>query len=122
MGLLVLSRHIDEEIAIGDDIRVILVGINGENGRARIGIEAPIDIPVNRLEVHEAILRRHKVDRLDRLPLAKQPRAAGAAPTEIVLDEATKMARNILATTVEHSGTHAMRAVCHELLRMKGVA
>lgn len=119
MGLLVLSRHIDEEIAIGDDIRIILVGINGENGRARIGIEAPIDIPVNRLEVHEAILRRHKVDRLDRLPLAKQPRAAGA---EIVIDAPSRMARNYLQTTVEHSGTHAMRAVCAELLRMKGLA
>lgn len=53
MGLLVLSRHVDEVIKIGDDIRVIVVDIRGD--KVRIGVEAPNHIAVHRLEVYEAI-------------------------------------------------------------------
>lgn len=53
--MLVLSRHRDESIQIGDDIIVTIVDIRGD--KVRIGIEAPSNVPVHRREVYEAIVR-----------------------------------------------------------------
>jgi len=53
--MLVLSRKQSESICIGDDIRVMLVSIRGE--KARLGIEAPREIPVHRQEVAKRIER-----------------------------------------------------------------
>ena len=53
--MLVLSRHRDESIMIGDDIVVTIVDIRGD--KVRLGINAPQDIPVHRQEVYEAIKR-----------------------------------------------------------------
>ena len=62
--MLVLSRHRDESIMIGDDIVVTIVDIRGD--KVRLGIEAPTDIPVHRQEVYEAIQRENKqASRLD---------------------------------------------------------
>jgi carbon storage regulator len=47
--MLVLSRMKDEEIIIGDEIRVTVVEIRGN--KVRLGIQAPRDIPVHRKEV-----------------------------------------------------------------------
>lgn len=54
--MLVLSRHRDESIQIGDDIIVTIVDIRGD--KVRIGIQAPSDVPVHRREVYEAIIRQ----------------------------------------------------------------
>ena len=53
--MLVLSRNLNERIMIGDDIVLTIVGIKGD--RVKIGIEAPISIPVHRGEVFQAIQR-----------------------------------------------------------------
>lgn len=53
--MLVFSRKRDEWIDIGDDIRIVVVGIRGD--KVRLGIEAPKEIPVHRREVTEAIRR-----------------------------------------------------------------
>jgi carbon storage regulator len=53
--MLVLSRHRDESIMIGDNIIITIVDIRGD--KVRIGIEAPNDVPVHRQEVYEAIKR-----------------------------------------------------------------
>lgn len=53
--MLVLSRHRDEEIMIGDDIKVVVVEIRGD--KVRLGIEAPSRVPVHRREVYDAIRR-----------------------------------------------------------------
>lgn len=53
--MLVLSRHRDESIIIGDDIVVTVVDIRGD--KVRLGIEAPTSIPVHRQEVYDAIQR-----------------------------------------------------------------
>lgn len=53
--MLVLSRHKDESIIIGDDVKVTVVDIRGE--KVRIGVEAPPHIAVHRQEVYEAIKR-----------------------------------------------------------------
>ena len=56
--MLVLSRHRDESIMIGDDVVVTIVDIRGD--KVRLGIEAPQDIPVHRQEVYEAIKRENE--------------------------------------------------------------
>ena len=56
--MLVLSRHRDESIMIGDDIVITIVDIRGD--KVRLGIEAPHDIPVHRQEVYEAIKRENE--------------------------------------------------------------
>ena len=57
--MLVLSRMRDEEIVIGTgdrQVRVMVVEVR-RNGKVRLGIEAPKDMPVHRREVYDAILR-----------------------------------------------------------------
>ncbi|MBL8852610.1 MAG: carbon storage regulator CsrA [Planctomycetaceae bacterium] len=56
--MLVLSRHRDESIMIGDNVMITIVDIRGD--KVRLGIEAPQDIPVHRQEVYEAIKRENQ--------------------------------------------------------------
>lgn len=57
--MLVLSRHRDQTIIIGDGlIKITIVDIRGD--KVRVGIEAPSDISVHRKEVFEAIEREKK--------------------------------------------------------------
>ena len=51
--MLVLSRKKDESIVINNDIVITIVEIRGD--KVRLGIEAPKDVPVHRMEVYEAI-------------------------------------------------------------------
>lgn len=57
--MLVLSRLIDEEIIIGDGIRIVVVDIRGD--KVRLGIQAPPEVPVHRREVWEAIQREQEL-------------------------------------------------------------
>jgi carbon storage regulator len=88
--MLVLSRHRDESIIIGDDIVITVVDIRGD--KVRLGIAAPIEISVHRQEVYDAIQRENRqasrlepndarqIDRLNQ-PVARRetrrPRADG---------------------------------------------
>jgi carbon storage regulator len=47
--MLVLSRKIDQEILIGEDILVTVISVNGN--RVKLGIEAPKDVRILRKEV-----------------------------------------------------------------------
>ena len=53
--MLVLSRLKEEEIVIGDDIRVKILEIRGD--KVRLGITAPRDVSVHRKEIYDAIQR-----------------------------------------------------------------
>ncbi len=53
--MLVLSRHRDESVRIGDDVVVTVVDVRGD--KVRLGISAPSDVPVHRQEVYDAIAR-----------------------------------------------------------------
>ena len=82
--MLVLSRHRDESIIIGDDIVITVVDIRGD--KVRLGIAAPIEISVHRQEVYEAIQRENRqasrlephdarqIDRLTPPPRREPPR------------------------------------------------
>jgi carbon storage regulator len=47
--MLVLSRKVDEQIIIGDNIRVTVVSIRGN--QVRLGFEAPPSVPIFREEL-----------------------------------------------------------------------
>ncbi len=49
--MLVLTRRIGETIVIDGNIRVTVIGLKGD--RVRLGVEAPVSIPVDRQEVHD---------------------------------------------------------------------
>jgi len=53
--MLILSRRVDQVIHIGDNITVMVVGIDGD--KVLIGINAPREIPVHRSEVYDEIRR-----------------------------------------------------------------
>jgi carbon storage regulator len=56
--MLVVSRHRDESLMIGDDIVVTIVDIRGD--KVRLGITVPPEVPVHRQEVWEAIQRENR--------------------------------------------------------------
>lgn len=48
--MLVLTRHVGQDIIIDDTIRVVVLERRGD--RIRLGIEAPANVRVERSEVH----------------------------------------------------------------------
>mgnify|MGYP003980860161 FL=1 len=57
--MLVLSRHRGESIIIGDDgIVITIVEIRGD--KVRLGIVAPKEVPVHRLEVYDKIQKERE--------------------------------------------------------------
>ena len=56
--MLVLSRKLNETILIGDNIRVTLLGIDGD--KIKVGVDAPRDIKVFREELIEATKSTNK--------------------------------------------------------------
>jgi len=47
--MLVINRKVGQRIKIGDDIYLMIVRIKG--GSIRVGVEAPKDVPVRRVEI-----------------------------------------------------------------------
>jgi len=54
--MLILSRKLNEQIVIGDQIVITVVAIRG--GNVRLGIDAPKDVPVHRQEVYDALCKQ----------------------------------------------------------------
>lgn len=51
--MLILTRRIGEKLKIGDDIDIVILGVNGQ--QVRIGIAAPKDLEVHREEIYDRI-------------------------------------------------------------------
>ncbi|MEQ1968150.1 carbon storage regulator CsrA [Xenorhabdus nematophila] len=51
--MLILTRRLQEKIIIGDDIEIVILGINGN--QIKIGVKAPEGIPVHREEIYQRI-------------------------------------------------------------------
>jgi carbon storage regulator len=49
--MLVLSRRVGETVVVNDDIQITIVEAKG--GKIRLGITAPANVPIDRLEVHQ---------------------------------------------------------------------
>jgi len=56
--LLALTRKKGESIIIGDDIEIVLLGVNGE--QVKLGVVAPKSIPVYRKEIHLQIQEENR--------------------------------------------------------------
>ena len=59
--MLVLTRHVGEKLVIGHTVEISIVDVrragrgSTSGDKVRIGIQAPKNIPVHRLEVYEAV-------------------------------------------------------------------
>lgn len=53
--MLVLARHLNESIMIGDDIEIVIVSVQSD--QVKLGIRAPRSVAVHRKEVFEEIKR-----------------------------------------------------------------
>lgn len=51
--MLILTRRISESIIIGDDVKITVLGVKGN--QVRLGIDAPKDVSVHREEIYDRI-------------------------------------------------------------------
>ena len=51
--MLILTRRVGETITIGEDVKVTVLGVKGN--QVRIGIDAPKSVAVHREEIYERI-------------------------------------------------------------------
>ncbi len=51
--MLILTRRVSESLIIGDDVKITVLGVKGN--QVRIGIEAPRDLSVHREEIYMRI-------------------------------------------------------------------
>jgi carbon storage regulator len=58
--MLMLSRYANEKIMIGNDITIIVTEVDCKTGKVKIGIQAPPNVAVHRMEVYKAIKRREE--------------------------------------------------------------
>lgn len=53
--MLILTRRIGETLVVGDDVRVTVLGVKGN--QVRLGVKAPKEVSVHREEVYNRIVK-----------------------------------------------------------------
>ena len=51
--MLILTRRVGEALMVGDDTKIVVLGVKGS--QIRLGINAPTDVKVHREEIYEKI-------------------------------------------------------------------
>ncbi len=51
--MLILTRRVGEALMVGDDTKIVVLGVKGS--QIRLGINAPKDVKVHREEIYEKI-------------------------------------------------------------------
>ena len=59
--MLVLTRHANQKIVIGDNITITVLEVRGD--QVRIGIDAPREVRVHREEIAAALQRQAEAER-----------------------------------------------------------
>lgn len=76
--MLVLTRKPGETLLIGDDVKVVVLGVRGN--LVRVGIDAPKSVPVHRQEVYARIQReKNQGGEEAHAPAVEAPQGASAA-------------------------------------------
>lgn len=64
--MLVLSRRVNDSIAIGDNIEIVVVEIKGD--QVKLGVKAPREVKVFRGEIHAEIQKENRAASESNLP------------------------------------------------------
>lgn len=94
--MLVLTRKPNEEIIIGDNIRITVVEV--APGRVKIGISAPKSVRVDRAEIHE-----------------KKQQEASPAPVAVETPSVVNRLAEVLQPVADKSTTVGPGPAVHEL-------
>lgn len=79
--MLILTRKQGESVAIGDDIQVTVVEIQGK--QIKLGVKAPREVSVHRQEIYEKIqLENIRASQVDDFDLSDLKKAAGGQSTD----------------------------------------
>lgn len=78
--MLVLTRKLNEQIMIGDNIQITVLSVGEE--KVQIGITAPRSVPVHRREVYEEILRENMMASRSAIPSLDALCGLGLAPAQ----------------------------------------
>jgi len=58
--MLILTRRIGEAVIIGDDVKLTVLGVRGN--QVRLGIDAPKSVSVHREEIYDRIAKENSGD------------------------------------------------------------
>jgi len=95
--MLVLTRKPGEQIVIGNNIRITVVGVGP--GRVKIGVEAPDNVRVDRQEIFEKI-QREVAESCDVLASLTRSVADGDCPTIVGSSDTSLSLHNRIAETL----------------------
>ncbi len=67
--MLILTRKKDESIIINDNIEVMV--IESDDGKVKLGINAPKEVKIHRKEVYESIIAENKASKAPKVDVNK---------------------------------------------------
>lgn len=75
--MLVLARKIGEELVIGENAEIVIRVISQQGEQTRLGIEAPIKIPVHRREIFQRIQEEKLTNKAAKKKFFKKTKQGG---------------------------------------------